>query len=206
MSSANAKPNRQVELLELHNRLLSGDPVVTQEMFEVLVPELEKHLRMQFPNLAPSVDPDIYTSAVYDALTDYFKKPNKYNSCKSNLMTYLKMAARRDMQNLLAKETRHSTGRVPFEDVEFGQSDGNDISETVAEDIDGQRLIEDLARDMTAKEQAVFRLMIDGERSASAAAKSMGIGHLPTTEQAKEVKRVKDRIKKRIQRKGVVLQ
>ena len=204
ISNTNSIPNRQAELIELHKRLLSDDPVVTEEIFNIAAPELERHLRARFPSLAVGVDPDIRTLAVYETLTDYFKNPGKYDPDKRGLMGYLRMAARRDMQNLLRKESRHVAGRVSLEGVEFSQSDGNDVSERVAEDIDGGRMIEDLKQGMTSEERAVFGLMLDGERSTEVAAAVMNIGHLPQGEQAREVKRVKDRIKKRIQRKGIV--
>ena len=204
ISNKNSIPNRQAELIELHKRLLSDDPVVPEEIFNIAAPELERHLRARFPSLAVGIDPDIRTLAVYETLTDYFKNPGKYDPDKRGLMGYLRMAARRDMQNLLRKESRHVAGRVSLEGVEFSQSDGNDVSERVAEDIDGGRMIEDLKQGMTSEERAVFGLMLDGERSTEVAAAVMNIGHLPQGEQAREVKRVKDRIKKRIQRKGIV--
>ena len=203
ISNMNSISGRQAELLELHNRLMSDDPVVTEEMFRIFVPELERHLRVRFPSLAVGVDPDIRTLAVYEALTDYFKNPGKYDPSKRGLMGYLRMAAKGDMQNLLRKESRHVTGRVSFEDVEFRQSSGNDISEMVAEDIDGRRAVDELTREMSPDEQAVFSLMLEGERSTHTAAEVMGIGHLAPAEQSREVKRVKDRIKKRIQRRGI---
>ena len=204
ISNSNSISDRQAKLLDLHNRLMSDDPVVTEQMFRILASELEGHLRMQFRSLGVGVDPDIYLSAVFDALTDYFKNPGKYNPDKRGLMGYLKMASRRDMQNLLRKESRHAAGRVSLEGVEFRQSDGNDVSERVAEDIDGRRMIEDLRQGMTSEERAIFELMLDGERSTEVAADAMNIGHLPPGEQAREVKRVKDRIKKRIQRRGTI--
>ena len=205
MRTVNRSESRQAELLELHGRLLSDDPVVTEEIFNIAVPELEKHLRIRFPSLAPGVDPDIYLSAVYETLTDYFKNPQKYDPTKSGLMTYLRLAARRDLQNLLSKESRHARGRVSLDSVEFSRTDGNDVSERVAEDLDSQRLIEGLRRGMTPEERAVFALMLDGERSSAVAAEAMGVGHLPPRERAREVKRVKDRIKKRVQRGGIIL-
>lgn len=203
ISNTNSISDLQAELLELHNRHMSDDPVATEEVFNIAAPELERHLRLRFPSIAVGVDPDIYTSAVFDALTDYFKNPGKYDPTKGGLMGYLKMAARRDMQNLLAKEKRHAKGRVSLESVEFRQSDGNDISERVAEEIDGRREIEDLKQGMTSEERAVLSLILEGERSTRVAAEVIGIGDRPSAEQAREVKRVKDRIKKRIQRRGV---
>ena len=203
ISNVKSVSDKQAELLGLHERLLSDDPVATEEIFAIATPELERHLRLQFPSIAVGVDPDIYISAVFDALTDYFKNPGKYDPARSGLMTYLKMAARRDMQNLLAKEKRHAKGRVSLESVEFRQSAGNDMSERVAEEIDGRREIEDLKQGMTSEERAVFSLILEGERSTRVAAEVMGIGDLPSAEQSREVKRVKDRIKKRIQRRGI---
>lgn len=195
--------NRQAELVDLHNRLLSRDPVATEEMFSLVVPELEKHLRLQLPSLAVGVDPDIYLAAVYEALTDYFKKPEKYNPKKSGLLTYLRLASWRDLQNLLKKESRHASGRVPLQSVEFSHSDGNDISERVAQDLDDQRLVAYLAQGMSSDERAIFALMMEGERSTRVAAEAMNIAHLSSREQRQQVKRVKDRIKKRIQRRGL---
>ena len=203
MPAANSPPNRQAVLLDLHKRLLSHDPVATEELFTIAAPELEKHLRLTFPSLAPGVDPDIYLSAVYETLTDYFKNPSKYDPAKSGLITYLRLACRRDLQNLLAKESRHASGRISLQSVEFILSDGNSVSDTVADKLDSQRLVADLAQGMTSEEQAVFSLMTEGERSTRAAAVAMNIGHLEFGEQAKRVKRVKDRIKKRLRRKGL---
>jgi len=188
-------------LLDLHERLLSLDPVATEELFTIAAPELERHLRARFPSLAPGVDPDIYLSAVYETLTDYFKNPGKYNAAKSGLMTYLRLACRRDLQNLLAKEFRHASVRISLESVEFSLSDGNDVSERVADNLDSQQLISDLTQGMTSEERAVFSLMVEGERSTRVAAEAMNIGHMALEEQAKRVKRVKDRIKKRMRRR-----
>ena len=202
-SPNHSDPN--TELLDLHERLLAHDPVATADFFEIAVPVLERYLRHRFPSIAPSVDPDIYVTAIYDALTDYFKNPQRYDPTRSRLTTYLGLAARRDLQNLLSKESRHATGRTSLDSVEFDLSDGNDIAETVADSIDAQRLSDELTKDMSTAERDVFYLIVEGERSTEAAAIALGISHLPVPDQAREVKRVKDRIKKRIQRKGLSL-
>ncbi len=202
MHNSNPPSSSQAELLELHNRLLTYDPVATEELFVIVAPQLERILRWQFPDLAPGVDPDIYVSAVYEALTNYFKDPGKYRPDKSGLMTYLRLASKRDMQNLLRKESRHAKGRVPLESVEFYKSDGNDISDEVVNRIDAQSLIEELERGMTPEERAVFSLMRQEERNTQVFAEAMNIAHLSFEQQTREVKRVKDRIKKRIKRRG----
>ena len=200
MESRN-RSDLNTELLNLHERLLANDPVATVEFFEIVVPILERYLRYQFPSIGPGVDPGIYLTATHDALTDYFKNPQNYDPSRSGLMTYLKLAAKRDLQNLFRKESRHAAGRISLESVEFDQSDGNELSETVADSIDAERLREELTQDMTPTEREVFFLMAEGERSTKAAAAALGIGDLAAPDQAREVKRVKDRLKKRIQRK-----
>ena len=200
MESPN-RSNLNTDLLNLHERLLADDPVATADFFEMAAPILERYLRYQFPSLGPGVDPDIYILATHDALTDYFKDPRKYDPARSGLMTYLRLAAKRDLQNMLRKESRHATGRNSLDSVEFDLSDGNDVSETVADNIDAQRLSEDLTKEMTPDEKDVFLLMVEGERSTEAAAAALGIGHLSPRDKVREVKRVKDRIKKRIQRR-----
>jgi hypothetical protein len=54
----------------------------------------------------------------------------------------------------------------------------------------------------TEAERRVLALMLDGERSSAAYAQVLGITGLPAAEQEREVKRAKDRIKKRLEREG----
>jgi hypothetical protein len=52
----------------------------------------------------------------------------------------------------------------------------------------------------SAEELRVVMLMLDGERSTDACARVLGLADLPAPEQAREVKRVKDRLGKRLRR------
>ena len=51
-------------------------------------------------------------------------------------------------------------------------------------------------------EERVLDLMLVGERSTSAYAAALGLVDRPRAERAREAKRVKDRIKKRLERAG----
>ncbi len=204
MPTTNSAPNDQAVLLALHKRLLAHDPVATEKLFTLMVPALEQHLHFRFPTLLPGIDPDIYLAAVYEALTDYFKNPHKYDPAKSSLMTYLKLACWRDMQNLLRKESRHVYGRISLDSSTFSPADGTDVADTVTAYLDSQRLVTSLIQGMTSEERTVFTLMMEGERSTRVAAAALNFEHLEFAEQAKRVKRLKDRIKKRIQRRGLV--
>ena len=198
--------NPSDELLILHNRLLDEDPTATVDIFDAVAHKLEGYLRYRFPDLAPGADPYIYVSAVYDTLTDYFKNPGKFDPDKRGLMGYLRMAAYRDMQNLFDKERRHAKRRTSLDDVEFSASDGNDFSSAVIDRIETQRIRDELSRDMTGQEVIVFDLMVKGERSTEVAADALRIAHLPLDQQKREVKRIKDRITRRIRRRGLPTQ
>ena len=197
---------RDDELLNIHKRLLDGDPTATVDIFDAVVPTLKGYLRGKFPELAPSADPDIYADAVFEALTDYFKNPRKFDQSKRGLMGYLRMAAYRDLQNLLAKERRHAKGRISLDDdVAKRLTDGNSLAESVIDEIETKRLLNELGKDMTPPDRNLLSVMADGERDTDAAAQALGIAHLPTAERAREVKKAKDRIKKRIRRRGLQL-
>ena len=197
-------PNRNDELLNIHNRLLDEDPLATYDMFDAAVPLIERHLKFRFPSLAPGIDRDIYTLAAYQALTDYFKSPNNYDPQKRGLKGYLEMIAYRDMQNLLQKEYRRIK-RTASLDVALHLSDGNNLSESVIDDIEAKRVFDEWTRDLTPPDRNLLSLMVDGERSTEAAAQALDITHLPTAERAREVKKAKDRLKKRLQRRGLPL-
>ena len=49
-------------------------------------------------------------------------------------------------------------------------------------------------------ESRALDLLLDGERKTAVFAEALGIGHLPMKDQRAEVKRVKDKLKKRIER------
>jgi RNA polymerase sigma-70 factor (ECF subfamily) len=52
------------------------------------------------------------------------------------------------------------------------------------------------------KDRQILALRLRGERSTEAFAEILGISHLPTDAQRREVKRAKDRIDKVLRRKG----
>jgi hypothetical protein len=54
--------------------------------------------------------------------------------------------------------------------------------------------------DLNAGEERVLALMLDGERKTLAFAQALGIDQLPKKEQKAKVKRLKDKLKKRIER------
>ncbi len=195
-------PERNDLLQEIHRRIVADEPDATLDAYRAVAQSLETHLKYEFPHLPPGADPDMRVEAIHIALTDYFRFPEKYDPAKSRLMTYLKMAARGDMLNLLKRERRHSDRRSPLDDVAFRLPDGEEeISETIGRDWESRSLMKRLARDLSDEDMRLLRLMMDKVRGTPEAAEALGIEHLPFDEQRKEVKKAKDRIRKKLRRR-----
>jgi RNA polymerase sigma-70 factor (ECF subfamily) len=159
----------------------------------------------------PRADPHHWEEAAGDTLCDYVKNPATYRPELLNLTAYLRMAAKRDLLNLCKKEHRHHEHRVAMSLVEFANERGNlsgendnpvDRLEREEEAMRANDLLQALVQDFTPEERRVAELMRDGQRQTQVFAEAIGQGHLPVEEQKREVKRVKDRIKKRLERGG----
>lgn len=115
--------------LQLHQRLLHGDPVASSEFAEAFLEELVLRLRARAARAGYAADDTLIKDAAVDALLNYFREPTKFDPNRSGLMTYLTMSAHGDLINLLARESRRTRREVPLEDVEHGLSSGNNVVE-----------------------------------------------------------------------------
>jgi DNA-directed RNA polymerase specialized sigma24 family protein len=197
------------EALVLWEHLRDHDPTATADLVDAYLDHLTETLLKQNPR----IDPHFCITAAEDALISLFKNPDSYNPRRLPLDRYLAMSARGDLRNALAKETRARIGQIPFSDVELSTDAGNYQSE---ETTDPLELIEN--RDFLAatevapvvpmetldglspEEARVFELQQVGERRTFVFARALGLAGLSPMEQAREVKRVKDRLKKRLER------
>jgi RNA polymerase sigma-70 factor (ECF subfamily) len=157
---------------------------------------------------AAGVDRDLVEEAVGNALLTYIEAPERYDPERASLQRYLVMAAYRDFQNLRDKEARHSSAArsLSLLAIEHGGEDVVDEQQEM-EQIIGRmhaeylwQIIEEHVTDPL--ERLLVRLIVDRVRSVQPYTQLLGITHLPPDEQAKEVKRVKDRLKKRLHRIG----
>jgi RNA polymerase sigma-70 factor (ECF subfamily) len=190
---------------EIHNRLLDNDPTASAELAEGTLETLISRLQNKFPN----TESELILDAVTDALMSYIKKPTQFDPEKRSLVGYLSMSARGDLLNAFEKIKRRNIREIPLEDVELHSSDGNSItkSNNLIQSLDAEKIkkkIEELfANPIDLK---LADLIIDGERSTEVFAKALGIENVSTKEQRREVKRHKDRIKKRLSRYGKNIQ
>jgi len=187
---------------ELHRRLLEGDPTASSELAYTYLEPLFRSLRRLYPH----VDETLVSDAVVDALLALVTNPSSYDPSKSGLMFYLRLSARRDLQNALAKEwkvRRHEILTPVVADQHGLRNKEVDCQDGVAERMDDNHITSAFMQRVRQllpdpRDAAVLELLLQGERSTRAYARVLGIQEMDPSEQQKVVKRHKDRLKKRL--------
>jgi RNA polymerase sigma-70 factor (ECF subfamily) len=188
----------------LHERLLARDPNAPSELAEAHLPPLVRRLRQRFPTL----DEHLLEEVAIDLILSVAEHPRQYDPSRASLTAYLHMAARRDVQNALRSRGRQTRALRPLEDVELAQSAGNLLAETPSDPAEITAMHKPLDPETAALLRQSFspleweavQLVLEGERRTSIYADLLEIRHLAEADQAREVKRVKDRLLKRLQR------
>ena len=187
---------------EIHERLLAEDVTAPAELAESLLEPLTHRLTKKYPKLR---DPDLLCDAVSDALMSYIKRPAQFDPAKRTLIGFLVMAAEGDLRNALAKAKRRRQKEILLENVELWGAAGNNEIEAGNSEPEPER--EKLRQALPMifedpKDLAMVELMMSGERATEAFAEVLKLQHLPLEQQRREVKRHKDRLKKRLERYG----
>ncbi len=198
----------QRDALALHQRLLARDPTASNDLAEVYIGPLVAWLA----EVAPRVEPEIREDAAGDALLTLIRNPESYSPILQTLEAYLRMSAHGDMLNALAKEQRHRKHETPCGDVELlaesGKYGGHDsdpgLSLRIAEEEQDtlSTIPESVRRRLSETDLRAAQLVVQGERSYAVFAELYGLLHLPADEQARTVKRHKDRLKMMLKRAG----
>ncbi len=205
-TTATDDPGREAD--RLHRRLLDRDPLAPDALaiafLEPLIRWLAEH--------NPSVHAHLVEHAAEDAILNLIRDPTSYKPGRSTLEAYLRMSAQGDLRNLLATEKRRTAGKKPLAAVELLDPDGK---HTGREDDPALRLMIEEERaelerripasvreGLTECETRALELMLQGERRTSVYAEACGLAGLPAEQQEREVKRIKGRLTKRIQRAG----
>lgn len=197
------------ELLALHQALLDGDVTAPARLAEQLLPLLVAKLRPAWTELT---DPQILESAIGFSVAKYLRNPETYDPGGKSLMNYLAMDVGGDVKNELKKRRPIAVSDEVLEQelVEVGIRDRNLTAEDEALDgldpLDLPHETMDVARRLLAqlslRDRELAQLVVDEVRSYEVWADKLGITHLPLGEQTREVKRNKDRIKKKLERMG----
>lgn len=188
------------ELTALFQQVCNGDKLILTDFLAAVLDPLVNHLR----GWRPHADEHAYITAAEDAVLALLHNPTIYDPAQRGLIGFLCMSAQGDLLNALQKESRHHRKRESRDCVELAPDDGNCVADELADDLptlDDPIIAAEIAG-FNPTERAVFALMRGGERSTAAHVPLLGIEHLPDADQRREVKRVKERIMKRLRRAG----
>lgn len=195
---------------ELHQRLLAADPVAPSDLAVAYLGYLGRYLRER----NPAMDDEFCQTAAEDAIMALSKRPQSYDPARATLIAYLRLSAQGDLRNLLARERRHRSRQANLEAVELSGVVGKELGDDTYDPavmVEARESVSEVVRQrlaipagvlqgLTPGEITVLQLMAEGERRTPAYAEALGITHLPLAQQRHEVKRVKDRLQKRLER------
>jgi hypothetical protein len=191
--------------LDLLQRLVDADPAAPSDFCERYLPLLTADRRWVPAGVR---DEHLIEDAAIEAALTFVQQPAAYNPARLPIMSYLRMAARGDLLNLLDRERRHSSRRAPLEAVERSPPPGNDeqagsdLPDGVSRELLFRRLWEAIPDPV---DRQAVQMMLDGVRATAEYARLYGLDGLPPAEQRHEVKRRKDRLDKVMKRLGTRL-
>lgn len=187
---------------ELHARLLQADPTAPADLVSQYLNPLLASLRRAFPG----VDDQLLETKAHDAILDVGERPATYHPDRRSLAGYLLMDARGDVLNALKSERLRTSHILPLDDVELRPPARNTLwletanpDDMVAKAATSER-VEAVRGYFDEQEWEVVQLIGEGERRSEAFAEILGLQAWPREQRDREVKRVKDRLKKRLQR------
>lgn len=209
-------------LQAVYTRILEGDPVAPAEFAEVVVEEyggrgslinaMRSSVRISDLDEAKAE----LSSIVGLFVAEFLKDPFKYDPDRSPLGHYIQLALKGDVLNEADKQRRIEGRRADPPDDDDGTPDQrveeaarrwnpqmtpedqvlDQIELTDEERSKAMAFIDSLAPD----ERACFELLSDGVRETEPYADALGISHLAIETQRTTVNRIKDRLKKKVQR------
>ncbi len=180
------------EEVQLLRHLAAGLPTAREEFAVRYLPLLMEYLAASFPR----VDADLRHDAAGQALLDFLRRPDRFDHGRGGLGAFLRLAARGDLLNLLDRERRTRRG-IPLDSVAEPADRRNSIRDDLA--WDNPRLAAAVSA-LDPAERTALELLRDGVRDTAAFAARLGWVHLSRAEQADAVKRLKDRVKRRLVR------
>jgi RNA polymerase sigma-70 factor (ECF subfamily) len=199
-------PPSNDEATALLVRLRSGDPTAPSDLVVAYLDDLARWLQGR----NPAVSAEECLTAAEDALLALIKNPTSFDPKRSSLLGYLRMSASGDLKNQWRAERRHVWRKTSLEDVELSPGEGKYLRDGEADpaqrlevrewSLMSAKVIGALRAKLSPEERRVMDLMLEGERKTRAYAEALGLSGLPAPEQKREVKRVKDRLKKRLER------
>lgn len=181
------------ELMDLHQRLLLQDAAAEEAVVIALRPSLIRMTRRAFADTPREAIVD----AVHDALIDYIRRPQRFDPDRGvPLHRYLEIAASRNMQDYRRRERRRQQREYRYARERLPIATAAATSTATHANL----LRAALDAVCEPRELAAARAWVSGERRTSALASLLGASELQPPERAREVKRFKDRLLKRLGR------
>ncbi len=189
---------RQDDFIDIHDRLLAGDETASSDLVLNIGPKVENIVASKHSNWRDTYE---LHDAVVDALFDHIRHPRKFDPARSTFLGFLTMAADRNLRDRMPAASRRIKSLESLDDhVELSVPPPNVYMKGEEETLKGNASHKPTSFKMDEKEMRVYQLMMSGERSTQVFAEAIGLKGLPKEELRKEVKRFKDRLKKRIER------
>lgn len=193
------------QLAELHRLLLAGDAAAPAMFAEAVIDVLMLRVQSQSQQTR---DPQLVADASVDAVMDFIKEPQKYDPGGRNVLSFLEMAARRNLANSLVSLRRQKRRNLRVGAVALRESARNERERRPLERLSDQEQVRvildaidaELSRSFSSVEVAVLRLIADGVRDTARYAAILGCSDEPPAVQRRLVKQVKDRLTKRLKR------
>ncbi|WDO13958.1 hypothetical protein MH928_04475 [Flavobacterium sp. WW92] len=199
--------------IELHNLIKNKDDLALAKLYDLYSESLVAIIKSKYQQ-ASKRDYLFAEEAVTEALFGYYRNPDTFNPELNTLKGFLEMAAKRDMQNILDREKNHLAKEHSPEDVELDETYWNRItrnnnipdSDLINSELLGKIELELEKHFDNQKDIQIAKMILSGERETRAFSEILKINTLTIEEQRTEVKKVKDRIKKVLERNKVELQ
>jgi RNA polymerase sigma-70 factor (ECF subfamily) len=181
-----------------HERLLSGDPVVSTEVFEAFV---EPILEALGGSRMASLQRDEAYDSIVDVILSYVNDPQRFIPGRGRLRDYLIGAARNKLADRhRSREARRNREEKYMEVVEVWAPSPKDVMERA---VLAREVMDILRKDkLTQKDLTLLELYLESEGSTRVVGEALGLPPMPEAELRAAVKRHWDRLKKSLARTG----
>jgi DNA-directed RNA polymerase specialized sigma24 family protein len=193
---------------KIHRRIMQNDATAFAELCESALPALVKFLQDCFSE----PDSHLCESTAIDCLLSYYRTPKIYNPKQISLFAYLRMAARYDLMSAVNKEARLELRLTCLDELADGTqaAEADDRVSQAALDALLERhtdwsfaeIAQALESHLDRVEKRCLWLMLEGVRDNARYVGALGLAQMDEAGQRAEVKRVKDRLVKKLQRFG----
>jgi RNA polymerase sigma-70 factor, ECF subfamily len=188
----------QEQLTSIHQRLLAEEPTAPQELVNTCVARLYAILKRHFA----FVPREEVQDAVHDALLALIVRPELYEPARGSLVNI----GRNKLVDQVRKFKRRGAEIAMDGTVELAELEAKYLHEHGYAGIEPEPMpaeVEALLSEILpeSRDRQVWDLVCEGRTPVEAFAAVLGLGHLPPEEMKTAVKRHRDRVIKKVQRR-----